>query len=115
MSVSLYMDENVEEAITEGLRRRGVDVLRVQDDGRRETPDPEILDRAAELGRVMFTRDDDFLVEASRRQEAGEPFVGVIYVHKDALVVGRCVIDLEVIARVNTPEDHADRVVYLPL
>jgi hypothetical protein len=29
MAVALYMDEQVEDAITRGLHRRGVDVLRV--------------------------------------------------------------------------------------
>ncbi|WP_293133656.1 DUF5615 family PIN-like protein [Okeania sp. SIO3I5] len=28
-----YMDENVSRLITEGLRRRGIDVLTVQEDG----------------------------------------------------------------------------------
>ncbi len=54
MSINLYMDENVPLPVTEGLRRRDVDVLRVQDDGRKGTPDNIVLDRAAELQRVVF-------------------------------------------------------------
>ncbi len=41
MSLSLYMDENVPIAITEGLRMRGVDVLTVQEDGLTSFPDRE--------------------------------------------------------------------------
>lgn len=37
--IKLYMDEHVQRAVTDGLRLRGVDVLRVQDDGRSNTPD----------------------------------------------------------------------------
>ena len=37
MSIALYIDENVPRSITDGLRRRGVDVLTAQED-RREGP-----------------------------------------------------------------------------
>ena len=47
MPVAFYMDEHVDGAITRGLRRRGVDVLRVQDDAHASTDDELILDRAA--------------------------------------------------------------------
>ena len=55
MSLPLYMDEHVHSGITDGLRQRGVDVLTVQEDDREGTPDPELLDWATELGRVLFT------------------------------------------------------------
>lgn len=67
MTVRLYMDEHVPRAITAALRRRGVDALTAQDDGRLHTPDPEILDGATLLGCVVFTLDHDFLKEATRR------------------------------------------------
>lgn len=69
MTIALYMDEQVPKAITLGLRQRGVDVLTVQDDGFTTTPDPIVLDRATELGRVIFSQDDDFLMEDHRRQK----------------------------------------------
>lgn len=68
MSLALYMDENVHGAITTELRLRGVDVLTVQEDDRTGLPDPLVLDRAMALGRVVFTQDSDFLIEANRRQ-----------------------------------------------
>jgi Domain of unknown function (DUF5615) len=54
------MDENVPLPVTEGLRRRDVDVLTAQEDNRGGTPDPILLDRATELQRVMFTQDRIF-------------------------------------------------------
>ncbi len=114
MSVALYMDENVHEAVTRGLRRRGVDVLTAQEDGMRKRPDPEVLDRATALGRVAVSEDADFLVEAIQRQRNGTHFGGVIRLPQ-SLAIGRCVDDLEVIAKATTPEDHANRVIYLPL
>jgi hypothetical protein len=109
------MDEHVESAITEGLRGRGVDVLTVQEDGRDGIDDPQLLNRANELGRTLFTRDRDLLVEATRRQRNGEDFAGVIYGHLLLVAIGDCVRDLELIAGVCEPEEMANQVQYLPL
>lgn len=68
MTIALYMDEHIPRAITVGLRLRGVDVLTVQEDGLAGISDPVLLDRATELGRIVFSQDQDFLIEAHRRQ-----------------------------------------------
>ena len=65
------MDEHVHRAITAGLRLRGVDVLTVQEDGRRQVRDDVLLDRASGLRRVLFSQDEDLLAEATRRQREG--------------------------------------------
>ncbi len=80
-----------------------------------EADDPDLLDRAMALGRVMFTQDDDFLREAARRQEVGEYFAGVIYAHQLRVSVRQCIEDLELLAVVADPQDMENRVVYLPL
>ncbi len=115
MSLALYMDEHVHRAITSGLRLRGVDVLTVQEDGRAGISDPLILDRATELERVLFTQDDDFLVEANRRQQESINFPGVIYAHQMLVSIGDCIQDLELITQVGEAEDLANSVRYLPL
>lgn len=109
------MDEHIRRAITIGLRLRGVDVLTVQEDGRAGTPDPILLDRATELQRIMFSQDQDFLVEANRRQVEGTSFSGVIYAPLISTSIGDCIRDLEIIAKASEPEDLANRVEYLPL
>jgi len=73
------MDEQVSGSITRALRRLGVDVLTAQEDAHDATTDPTVLDRVGALGRVIFSRDDDFLREATRRLGAGVAFGGVIY------------------------------------
>lgn len=115
MAIKLYMDHHVPRAITVGLRLRGVDVIISLEDGTSELDDPELLDRAGELGRVLFTQDDDLLAEATKRQRSGIPFVGVIYAHQLKVSIGTCVEDLEIIAKAGEPEDLANRVQYLPL
>ena len=91
MSVGLYMDVHIRRAVTLGLRVRGVDILTAQEDGAGEFDDPRLLDRASELGRVLFTHDDDLLREAARRQEIGEEFAGVVYAHQLNINVGQCI------------------------
>ena len=115
MSVTFYMDEQVPGPLTDGLRRRGVDVLTAQGDGRGETDDEDLLDRAAELGRVLVTEDQDFLRIADQRQRAATPCVGIVFIHQQGPTIGRCVQDLEIIAKLGEPHEYANRVEYLPL
>jgi len=115
MTIALYMDEHIRRAITIGLRLRDVDILTVQEDGLAGTPDPILLDRATELGRIMFSQDQDFLIEANRRQAEGIYFSGVIYASQLSLSIGDCVGELEIIAKASEPEDLANLVLYLPL
>ena len=114
MTIAFYMDHHVPRAITAGLLRRGVDVLTAYQDGASEIEDSKLLDRAGELGRVLFTRDDDLLAEANRRQQEGVPFQGVIYAHQLRVSIGACVRDLELIAEAGEPGDLANNVIFLP-
>lgn len=116
--VRLYMDVHVPRPITEGLRARGIDVLTAQEDEAGEISDPDLLDRATRQERVLFTQDDDLLEEAARRQAAGEPFAGVIYIHQKRLqadTYGRWIEELELIALACDPEEFAARVQFLPM
>ena len=113
MSLALYMDENVHRAITMGLRLRGIEVLTVQEDERSGATDPEVLDRATELGRPLFSQDDDLLAEACDRQTAGISFPGLIYAHQLHVTIGDCIRDLEMKAA--EPSDLENRVEFLPL
>ena len=115
MSVHLYFDVHVPSAIADGLRLRGVDVLTAQEDATTELEDPELLDRATELGRVFFTQDQDLMQEASRRHRAGETFFGVVYSHQLRVSIGECVTDLEIIAKDSDPHEWVGRVEHLPL
>jgi hypothetical protein len=109
------MDVQVEMAITQGLRRRGIVALRAQEDGTDRFSDPDLLDRATALGYVLFTRDIDFWIEGARRQATGEAFAGIVYAHQITVRIGRCIQDLELIAKVFDPVDMENRVVHLPL
>lgn len=115
MSVRLYMDVHVRRAITVGLRLRLVDVLTAQEDDAARFPDTQLLDRTTELGRVLFSQDEDLLREAATRQRDRRHFAGVIYAHQLRISTGQCIDDLELLAKVGEPEDFANRVEFLPL
>ena len=115
MSLKLYMDENVPRQVTVGLRLREVDVISVQEDNRSGQADPRIFDRAIELNRVMFSRDDDMLVLACEKQNSGTAFPGVVYARPRDTTIGDCVRDLELVAKACSEEDCRNRVQYLPL
>lgn len=115
MSVALFMDVHVRQAVTDGLRRRGVDVITAQEDGSAKLDDAQLLDRATALGRVLFSQDDDLLREAAHLQRTGISFAGVVYAHQLKVTDGKAIDDLELIAKVYEPEDMESRVEYLPL
>ena len=109
------MDVHIPHAVGVALRLRGVDVLTAQEDGADQFQDAALLDRATEIGRVLFSQDDDLLREATRRQRSGKHFSGVLYAHQLNITIGHCVEDLELIARVSDPIEWINRVEYLPL
>jgi hypothetical protein len=109
------MDHHVPRAIALGLRLRHVDVLTAYEDQTHELDDPGLLDRATSLGRVLFTQDDDLLVEATHRQRLGLPFGGVIYAHQETVSIGQSIQELELIAQAGNDADVINQVIYLPL
>jgi hypothetical protein len=115
VSVKLYCDVHVRRAVTVGLRIRGVDVLTAQEDLAGHLDDAALLSRASELGRVLFSQDEDLLREAARRQASGEAFDGVIYAHQLNVTISQCIDDLELIAKASGPDEWAGRLIYLPL
>lgn len=90
-------------------------MLTAHEDGAGEFRDPALLDRAAELERMLFTQDDDLLAEATQRQQRGKSFQGVIYAHQLRVSIGGCVRDLELIAKVGEPADMMGQTLFLPL
>jgi len=109
------MDVHVPLAITRGLRRRGVDVLTSQQDRTTRLLDDQLLDRASQLGRILFTRDPDLLAEAAMRLRSGRQFSTVVFARQTEVSIGRCVTDLEIIAKTATSQEAANQVLYLPL
>jgi hypothetical protein len=115
LSLKFYLDHHVPAAITDGLRRRGVDVLTAYEDGTAELDDPDLLSRTTQLGRVLFSQDRDLLVLADQWLQAGRTFGGLVYAHQLSVTIGEAVRDLILIAQVLEPEDMQNHVEFIPL
>jgi hypothetical protein len=115
VSLAFYLDHHVPAAIAAGLRQLDVDVLTVAEDGKADWDDDQLLERALELGRVVFTQDRDFLVLAACWQQSRREFAGMVYSHQLRVTVGGAVRDIALIASVMTQADMRNRVEFLPL
>jgi predicted nuclease of predicted toxin-antitoxin system len=107
------MDVHVPLSITRALRRRGVDVLTAQEDGAARYTDPQLLQRAREFGRMLFSQDDDLVVEAVRCQRSGEAFATTVFARQLDISIGRCISELEILAKGATPEDAEGQLIFL--
>jgi hypothetical protein len=114
MGVALYMDVHVPGPITRQLRRRAVDVLTAQDDGRGEALDDHLLQRATELRRLLFTQDVLFRVEAENWQRQGREFAGLAFGPQLGGTIGQYVEDLELIAKASELDDWRNIIQFLP-
>lgn len=114
MAIALYMDVHVPWPITDQLRRRGIDVMTAIEDRAEELTDNDLLRRAGELGRVVFTQDIRFKALAESWQRQGRSFAGLVFGHQLRGSIGQYVNDLQLIASSSEPEEWKDTVAYLP-
>jgi hypothetical protein len=108
------MDVHVPQAITDQLRRRGVDVLTAIEDGSDQLDDDVLLERVRLLGRLLFTQDIRFKALAEDWQRQGRPFAGLTFAHQLHATIGQCVRDLELIAQASDPVDWQNVVDHIP-
>lgn len=114
MPIGIYVDVHIPRQIVAGLKLRGIDVITAQEDGMEEAEDAALLDRSTELGRIIFTHDNDFLKEAADRFRNNGRFGGIAFAHQLNAPVGRCVDDLELIARTFNLADLDNRIEFIP-
>ena len=72
----LLADENVHPNVIGFLRKAGLDVVSVSEQGQYGLPDAQVLQQATEAGRVVLTHDSDFGGLALM----GAKFIGIIYI-----------------------------------
>ena len=102
------MDEQVPLTVTQGLRRRGIDVITVQELHETGASDERHVELAATLMRVIFTQDADYL----RIAATGQPHAGIVYTTQNT-PIGLMVRGLVLITEVYTAEEMMNRVEYL--
>ena len=110
--IKFYLDEHVPRAVTEGLRRRGVDAVvdavTVQDLGLRGAGDVQHIERAIQEHRVIVTQDADFL----RLHALGIAHGGIVYASQQASI-SRMLRALMLVHDLLKPTDMACHVEFL--
>jgi len=104
-----HLDENIDPAVADGLRRRGVDVTTSQEAGLLESPDDRQLAFAVAEGRVLVTHDEDFL----SRVKVGVPNAGVAYCHPQSRSIGQIIAALMLVRDCLTPDEMRSHVEFL--
>ncbi len=111
------VDENFNNAIVRGVRRRkpDADLVRVQDVGLTSADDPTVLAWAADTGRVLLTNDVTTMTKyAYARMATGQPMPGMIEVSR-AVPVGTAIDDLVILMECSHEGEWEGQILYLPL
>jgi hypothetical protein len=114
--IRLLADESFSGDVVRALKRRmpSIDLWTIWDAGLDETPDPEILQWAADNGRILLTSDQKTMLPyAYSRIQAHLPMPGVFYAKHQA-EMGPIIFDLLLIAQASDPSEWVDRVIRLP-
>jgi hypothetical protein len=107
--ISFHLDENVTSVLAASLRRRGIDVTTTGEAGLLAASDEEQLAYALRAGRVLVSRDHDFLVLVGR----GALHAGIVYWPPDHERLGEVVNLLILLWRIESAESIAGRVEFL--
>ena len=112
----LLTDENFNGAILRGLVRRlpELDIVRVQDVGLIHADDPDILEWAANEGRILLTHDvATITMYAYERVNRGLPMLGVVEVIATA-PIGKIIDDLELFICCSQPDEYEGQILFIP-
>lgn len=115
--IRFLTDENFSGKVVRGLRRRNpdIDIVRVQDTIVYQAADPEVLEWAAQQGRILLTHDIDTMsAYANERVASGLQMPGVILI-RDTLAIGKVIEDLLTVFGASDASDWENVVTYLPL
>jgi len=107
--IKFHLDENANNAIAEGLKRRGIDVTISVQVNLISASDDEQLTFAHSQGRVIFTQDRDFL----ELHYSGIEHSGIVYCIKGSKTIGEILRQLILIWEILEPEDILGKLEYI--
>ncbi len=113
----LLFDENLNQRIVRGLRRRvpSLDYVVAQDVGLQGREDPHVLAWAAEEQHILITHDLKTVPRfAYERVSTHQAMPGIITV-PDTMPIGQAIEELTIIVECSAPSEWENQVVYLPL
>jgi hypothetical protein len=109
--IRLYFDENVEIAVADQMRTRGIQCVTVRDLNLLGDTDENHLKRATEMGCVLCTYDTDYL----RLHTEGFSHCGIVFAVKSTTTIGDWIRSLELICGVLTAEEMKNHIEYLSI
>lgn len=107
--ICFHLDENVDGAIAEGLKRKGVDVTTTPEAGLLGATDEEQVAFARAQRRIILTHDADFL----RLHKAGVEHAGIVYMRQGQRSIGEILRGLIKIWESQTPETMCQHVEFV--
>ncbi len=113
----LVADENFNGSIVRGVfrRRPGINLLRLQDTGMSGRTDPEVLEWAANVGRILLTHDQNTIPRfAYERLFQQQRFAGVFFCSSSS-PLSRVIEDILILDECSSNAEWSDKVIYLPL
>jgi predicted nuclease of predicted toxin-antitoxin system len=108
-TIRFHLDEHVDPAIADGLRRRGIDVTTTANAGLQGAADLAHVAFANTEQRVLFTNDYHFL--SLHNQGVDHP--GIAYCHQQSRSIGEIIRALELIWEILEPEEMRKRVEFV--
>ena len=108
-TIRFHLDENCDPAIAAGLRLHRVDVTTTNDAGLLGAEDEEHIAYAREVGRVIFTQDEDFL----RLSAAAIEHRGIAFSAQRTRSVGQTITSLLLIWEIYEPDEMVNRVEFV--
>ncbi len=107
---TIYLDESVSVAVSEGLKRRGFNIFSAKDVGNRGLSDREQLEYAIKKEAVIVTNDVDFL---SIARKSGIRHFGIIYYQQEKYSVGEAIRKIEELATLLSKRDFENTIEFL--
>lgn len=109
MPLKFHLDENVDSAIADGLRRRDIDVTMPVNVHLIGATDEQHLAFALRERRVLLTHDDDFLALAA----SGTPHAGILYCRQQSRSVGQIIAAMLLVSDCLSNDEMAGHVEFL--
>ena len=107
--IKFHLDENVANAIAQGLKRRGIDVTTTPERSLIGVSDGIQLEFARSQNRVIFTQDTDFL----RMNQSNSNHCGIVYSCQGNKSIGEIIKGLILIWELLEPSDMIGKVEFI--
>lgn len=108
--IIIYVDENVDVAVVEGLKRRGIEAYSPRDFGNTAFSDDQQIEFTRKRGFVILTHDTDFLQVVTEKDVEHS---GILFVAQTQLTVGEIIRRIAYLVSILTAEEMKNHIEFL--